>query len=225
MNVVLAVLATWALAGITGWLVASHPEPAADEPDADIKPHYADLVSAPAAALAGLVALLALAPLLVIPLAWWPAWIVWAGAFSVLALVDARTTWLPHRAQLFAEIALLVGLVRAVLASPATRGQLGRGVLLGCLIAAALFALVWWFSGALGFGDVRLAAGLGALTGLAGWDAWYAGLLAATVAGAVGGLLVWAWRRRRPSPLGKAFAYGPALWLGPYLGLAWLQLS
>ena len=221
----LAIATALVLAAIQFWVVAHHPEPAPDEPDAELKTRYAELVNPRALGLAVPLVALGLWPLLVTPLARWPVWVVWASVVAVLVWVDARTTWLPARAQLFAELAMLVAVVAVLLASPGGRASLLLGALGGALVTAGLFAVFWWFSGALGFGDVRLAGLVGALCGLGGLDAWYAGVLAATVAGAAWGLATSWWRRRHPSPLGRVFAYGPALWLGPYLGLAWLQLA
>ena len=88
-----------------------------------------------------------------------------------------------------------------------------------------MFALLWWISRSIGFGDVRLAAMAGGLTGMWSMELWYTSLLAGSIAAACWGVTVSLWRRRRPSPLGKAFAYGPGLWLGPWLGWAWLAVA
>ncbi|MDU5843810.1 MAG: leader peptidase (prepilin peptidase)/N-methyltransferase, partial [Cutibacterium avidum] len=45
-------------------------------------------------------------------------------------------------------------------------------------------------------------------------------LLASTVLGAVMAIVTTLIRRCRPSPWGSAFAYGPALWAGPWVALA-----
>ena len=41
----------------------------------------------------------------------------------------------------------------------------------------------------------------------------------ATLVGAVMSVGVTWWRRRHPSVWGAAIAYGPALWIGPWIGL------
>lgn len=208
------------------WLVASHPEPAPDEPDAQHKPAYASLVR-PATSIA---ALLLVATLAVLVGTHWPphlqpVGLVWCSAGLVLVGVDALTTWLPIRASLFTEAALLVAIGLGILRSPGQTSTRLAGVVIGALAAGGLFWLVWWLSRALGFGDVRLAAMTGALTGLESFQWWYLALLSGAIAAVVWGLAVMVWRRWRPSPLGAAFAYGPGLWLGPWLAWGWLALS
>ncbi len=74
----------------------------------------------------------------------------------------------------------------------------------------------------IGYGDVRLAVPLGALAGTAGIDSWLAAWLAGSLVGLIWGVAV---RRRRPAPgTTSGFAYGPALWTGPYVALLWLAL-
>ena len=45
-------------------------------------------------------------------------------------------------------------------------------------------------------------------------------LLSSTILGAVVAVIVTLVRKHRPSPWGSAFAYGPALWAGPWMALA-----
>ncbi|MGJ6981003.1 prepilin peptidase [Aestuariimicrobium soli] len=187
-----------------------------------VKPTYADVASRRDWLVATLLVAAALG-------AWagtaddpWP-WFAWASAGLVLVVVDLATTYLPVRLHWWAAALTLVGVAAALVRQPSW-ALLGSTVG-GAAVAAGFFWLVWRFSGQFGFGDVRLAAPLGALAGLLGWPGWFAALLAGTALGAVHGLVVTAWRRRHPSGLGTAFPYGPALWCGPWVALLVSQLS
>lgn len=204
-------------------IVATHPEPDPSQPDASFKPRYADLVRPPAAWL-----LLILVAVACIPIAWLapalrPGWLVWASAGLILVAIDARSTWLPIRASVLTE----VGLVLAIGAGALLTGDawFAARSLIGASLAGGLFFLLWRVSGQLGFGDVRLAAMAGGLAAMGSTQWWFAALLGGSAASALWGLAVAAWRRNHPSPLGKAFAYGPGLWLGPWLGWAWVSLA
>lgn len=219
-------LVVLALSGTQLWIVARHPEPAPDEPDAASKPRYASLVRP--ASVSGALALALLGAWAIItwlPVHLQPAWLVWGSAALVLVGVDAATTWLPARAALFAEGWLLLGIAAGALLAPQGPGMLLLAALLGAVGAGGLFWLIWRFSRSFGFGDVRLAAMMGALSAMSCAQCWYSSLLAGSIAAALWGLVTMAWRRRRPSPLGKAFAYGPGLWLGPWLAWGWLAAA
>lgn len=205
-------------------IVARHPEPSNEEPDAEFKPSYADLVR-PTTIAASLLA----TTICCLPIVWLPneqrgAWVVWASAALVLVAVDARTTWLPIRASNFVASCLTVAVGWAVLLTPDHGIELVVGAVAGATVAGGLFAFLWWLTGSLGFGDVRLAAMAGGLAGLGSAELWYASLLAGSIAAACWGVATKLWRRRHPSPLGTVFPYGPGLWLGPWLGWAWLSL-
>ena len=213
------------LTGVQLMIVARHPEPASDEPDAQHKPRYADLVrpsvvpSLMAATLACCLAVLGWAPVQMRGVG-----LVWGSAALVLVSVDARTTWLPIRASHVTAAALIMAtLITAIWAPDGAR--LALHALLGAAASGGVFALLWWISRSIGFGDVRLAAMAGGLTGMWSMELWYTSLLAGSIAAACWGVTVGLWRRQRPSPLGKAFAYGPGLWLGPWLGWAWLAVA
>lgn len=210
------------LTGIQLAIVAKHPEPAADEPDAEHKPRYAELVRPASVVAVLLVTLLCCLPILWLPVEQRPVWLVWASAGLVLVAVDARTTWLPIRASNFTAVCLSGAVVLAAVIHPERGVELVARALAGAVIAGGLFGLLWWLSRSLGFGDVRLAAMTGGLAGLNSVEHWFASLMAGAIAAACWGVATMIWRRRRPSPLGKAFPYGPGLWLGPWLGWAWL---
>lgn len=215
-------------------IVARHPEPPADEPDIEFKPRYADLVR-PATVAAALVAALlcALPAVALVPANMRGAWLVWSSAALVLVGVDALTTWLPIRASHFTAVGLTVAVLVAgfspdknlALTSADVDGWLLLRAAAGAALAGGLFALVWSLTRAIGFGDVRLAAMTGGLTGMWSIELWCVSLLAGSLAAACWGLVVQLWRRRHPSPLGAAFAYGPGLWLGPWLGRLWIAVA
>lgn len=149
--------------------------------------------------------------------------LVGLGTLGVLlAAIDARTTYLPlslTRAG-WTLTALGVGAV-AILArswEPLAFGALGAAGLGG------FFWLFWRFSSGIGFGDVRLAALIGAATGSIAlrWTLWSA------VLGSVIGVLLglaWTWARRRRGVTASGFPYGPALVAGPYAALLLLQVA
>jgi leader peptidase (prepilin peptidase) / N-methyltransferase len=143
-----------------------------------------------------------------LPSAWLPA-LLGLGWLGVAAgLVDARHRRLPDTligpAACLAPLSLL----------PLGVGAAGRG-LLGALVAAAGYGLVHLLRpAALGLGDVKLAAPLGAVLGAASWAALaIAAVLAAVLTGAIGLFLVCAGR----APPGTAVPHGPSM-----LAAAWL---
>ncbi|MGK2309404.1 leader peptidase (prepilin peptidase)/N-methyltransferase [Cutibacterium sp. V947] len=158
----------------------------------------------------------------------WGLWWVWSGSVATLVAVDQATTFLPvrlwRRCVAESAVALIAGLV--VTWPP------HLPTLAGCVATAAVatgfFWLMWRLTSSLGYGDVRLSAGtgfLGATTGILAPhpDTFQAGmttLLAATMLGAVVAIVTTLIRRHRPSPWGSTFAYGPALWAGPWVALA-----
>lgn len=204
------------------WLILTRtPEPDADD-GPWTKPAYRSLCTAPAVLLSLVVSgVLAVLAARVHP---WPmatAWALLAGAGAVLALCDLHTTYLPHT--LMRPLTIATVLCVAMRLAQAQRsgglGTVATGTAAAVLVATGSFWLLWRVGGGLGFGDVRLVAVLALDAGPLGLGTWYTGLLAGTVLGAVGGIAVRLWRRRRPSALGTAFAYGPALWLGAWVGL------
>ena len=104
--------------------------------------------------------------------------LAWAAALSV---VDIRQRRLPNALTLPGAALVLV-----------VAGIQGRGsaALCGALGLAALYLAVHLVApGAMGAGDVKLALGLGALTGAFGPDVWLLGALGAPVLTALAGLL------------------------------------
>ncbi len=199
------------------------PEPAADPLDAFPKPAYSGLVTPPwIIGLAVLAAGLSLLASRIQPDAW-PMWLTYAAGVGVLVWVDGRTTYLPRSLTRLCWVEMLIALaITLSVRPPGDSSALAVHVLAGGLAATVLLGLVWRFTGGLGFGDVRLAPMVGGMAALGGLQGWLLGMLLGTSAGALAGLATSVWRRRRPSALGGSFAYGPALWAGPWLALVLL---
>ena len=94
----------------------------------------------------------------------------------------------------------------------------------GLLVAAVavgggLFHLLWRWTGAFGYGDVRLAATIGAVTALDSVELVTTSLLLGTLVGAVWGVV------HRLAGGRGAFPYGPGLLAGPFLALALTRLG
>ncbi|MFC9549589.1 prepilin peptidase [Rhodococcus sp. NPDC056960] len=87
----------------------------------------------------------------------------------------------------------------------AVTGSAGAAVLGGLLLASAYLAMYLGAPGALGAGDVKLALGVGAATGLAGGDAWVcAAALAPALTATAGCVVLVARRAPRPLPHGPS---------------------
>lgn len=190
------------------------PEPA----DGDGKPLYRDLVTpvfaVGCAALAGLAAAVAWlsGPLQIQPL-WW----VLSVLGVLLAVIDARTTWLPlpltHAAWLAMTVAAVVVWVLA-------GGSTVLRTVGGAALAGLLFLLVWFISrGGIGFGDVRFAPLVGAAAASHSWSVLIWALLLGSLAGAGHGLVRLALRRA------GSFPYAPTMLVGAYLagGATWVD--
>lgn len=186
--------------------------PAPEVRDGEDSPDYPALASAPDVAGAALLALgCGLLVLPGLPPAQLLLWVGYLGAGAALVWVDLRSTWLPRRLHLACLAQVALGL--ALLAVTDWRSALAG--LLGGLLGMAAFHLVWRLGMGFGYGDVRLAALVGAVAGTAGAQQWVAGFLAGTLAGALWGIGHAVTRRKRSAP--AHFPYGPALWLGPVL--------
>lgn len=185
------------------------PAVAADDPP----PHYAGLAPMRHVALLALTVFLLAQVLHVVPPAEFVAWFGYLGAGGALVWVDLRTTWLPRTLNNVCLAQVAIGLAWLAVFD----WQSSLSGLAGGLFAFALFHLVWRYSTAFGYGDVRLAANVGAMGGLGGLDGWLTTLLCGTLAGAAWAIAHAIHRRRHPGP--RYFAYGPALWLGPMIAL------
>ncbi len=201
-------------AALAGPVLRRLPEP--DDPDG--KPPYRSLATPAFAATVGACSLVAsLAVTAWTPAHHWPAWAALTTCAMLAACVDARTTWLPLPLAWAGWSVAAVGTgVAAVAASdPLLIARAG----LGALALGGFFHVVWRLSAAVGYGDVRLMATVGAVTaldsaGLVGWSA-----LLGALAGAVWGV---AHRVRRGH---GPFPYGPGLLAGPFLALGLQALT
>lgn len=222
----LAVGLMWTLTYLATRLLAAQPEPTAD-PDFELKTPYAQLVTRKFTVSCLVISTCCALALLVTPPASWPLWIVFGSLVLVLVACDAVTTWLPIGLTKICWAAMALAVPWSMMLNQWVFADQGFGtwlnVLLGTVLGstatAGLFWLIWRFVGQLGFGDVRLAWLTGAISGAHGFDMWAAALFLGTLAAAIWGLVTAALRRRKPSPLGSVFAYGPGLWLGPYLAV------
>ena len=194
------------------FVVPSLREP--DLVDDEPAPHYAALASGRHVVALGIAVLILAQVLHRVPPQHWVVWFGYLGAGAALVSVDLRTTWLPRTLHLVCLAQVLLGLVWvAVLDWPTALASVAGGV-----VAFLLFHLVWRFSAAFGYGDVRLAGIVGAVGALGGVDGWLVALLCGTLLGAVWGIVHALARRGTDRP--AHFAYGPALWLGPIAAVA-----
>lgn len=97
-----------------------------------------------------------------------PAFLLFVGTAVLLTVTDLDTKLIPNRILArggsLAGVALVVGGLLASLPGSVARGVAGAGAYFGVMLILALLA-----RGALGFGDVKLAAMLGGFTAFLGW--------------------------------------------------------
>jgi leader peptidase (prepilin peptidase)/N-methyltransferase len=142
-------------------------------------------------------------------------WLLLAPVGVLLTVVDFRVRRLPDVLTLpLAGTALaLLGLMALV---PEHAGHWPSAVLGAAALGAGFLVLFLINPGGMGFGDVKLALGLGAVLGWYGWPTLMLGTLAAFLLGGLyGGALVLARRAERRTFI----AFGPFLIAGAYLGL------
>ena len=207
---------------ILAWLVLRvlpEPEPEVHglregDPPIEVKRLYRDLLRPPYLMAIGVLAAgMTLTTVLGLEPERWPVWFALALVGTLLAVIDAATTWLPNA--VMHPYWVVTGTATILMA--ALTGSAALSAVTGAVAWTLVFWLVWLISrGQIGFGDVRFAVGLGAAAGAAGWATIYACLLAGTVVGALWGVL----HRLRHGASGGPFAYGMALYLGCGLGLA-----
>ena len=140
----------------------------------------------------------------------------WLAVCTVaLAWIDIATLRLPD----VLTAPAYAGTVVLLLAAAAASGQwpvLLRALLGGVALAGAYLSLALISRGALGLGDVKLAASLGTLTAWYGWPELVAGVLAGFLLGGIYGaaLLV---RQRAASQ--RRIAFGPFMVAGAFLAV------
>ncbi|MFF6781803.1 prepilin peptidase [Streptomyces sp. NPDC012510] len=142
-------------------------------------------------------------------------WLLLAPLGVLLTLVDLGAQRLPDALTLpLAGLALV--LLGAVAFVPEHAGQ-WRSAAYGTLALGGFYFLFFLIRPvALGFGDVKLALGLGAVLGWYGWGALYLGTFAGALIGSAYTLAVAA--RGRPVR-GQQVALGPFMIAGAYVGL------
>jgi leader peptidase (prepilin peptidase) / N-methyltransferase len=119
-----------------------------------------------------------------------PAYLAFAGAAIALALIDLDVHRLPNLIVLPAyPVLVLLLALDADGASLARAGQ-GAALLLAFFLVVAMVA-----PGAMGFGDVKLAGVVGAMTAYWSWGAFLVAAFGSFLLGAVAGLLLVAGKR------------------------------
>ncbi|QYX78173.1 prepilin peptidase [Streptomyces akebiae] len=142
-------------------------------------------------------------------------WLLLAPLGVLLTLVDLGAQRLPDPLTLpFAGLALT--LLGAVAYVPEHAGQ-WRTALYGALALGGLYFLFFLIRPmALGFGDVKLALGLGAVLGWYGWGALYLGTFAGALIGSAYTMVALA---RGRAVRRQLVALGPFMLAGAYVGL------
>ncbi|MFF9040931.1 prepilin peptidase [Streptomyces sp. NPDC014892] len=142
-------------------------------------------------------------------------WLLLAPLGVLLTLVDLGAQRLPDPLTLpFAALALT--LLGAAAFVPEHAGQ-WRTALYGALALGGLYFLFFLIRPmALGFGDVKLALGLGAVLGWYGWGALYLGTFAGALIGSAYTVVALA---RRRAVRRQLVALGPFMIAGAYVGL------
>lgn len=220
VTIALAAVAA-ALIGAAGpWVLRRLPEP--DEPDADKTP-YAVLAGA-----RGLTAGLAIAAAVLAGVVAWridhaelvPVWVLIAGVGSWLIFIDWRTRLLPVAivAPTYLAALALVGLGAALLGD----AQVFVHALVANIVVYVVFRIFYWvggryFSGAFGYGDVRLSGVLALGLGALGSSEVFVGIYGGFVLGAVIGLALSLLKIVDP----KGYAFGPFMIVGAVIGAAW----
>ncbi|MEU4352137.1 prepilin peptidase [Streptomyces sp. NPDC023838] len=142
-------------------------------------------------------------------------WLLLLPPAALLAAVDARVHRLPDvlTLPLAAGAAALLG---AAALAPHHQGSWRDALLGGLALGGAYFVLFLVNPAGLGFGDVKLAVGLGVALGWYGWGILFTGAFAGFAAGGTYGLaLILARRADRRA----AIPFGPFMIAGAYLGL------
>ncbi|WP_323741106.1 A24 family peptidase [Microbacterium sp. VKM Ac-2870] len=143
------------------------------------------------------------------------AYLLIASAGIALTLVDVRTHRLPNVIVL-PLLAATVALFAASCLFGAPWSALVRAVSAGAALFAFFAVLRAVGRGAMGGGDVKLAAVVGIALGWIGWHAVLAGTLAAFVLGGLVGLALIVTRRATRS---TAIPFGPFLVAGTWVGM------
>lgn len=144
------------------------------------------------------------------------AFLYLAAVSIALALIDLETRRLPNRILVPAIVVEAVLLTASALlaADPAAIGRAGIG---GAALFLLYLGLALGTRGGMGFGDVKLAALTGIVTGWIGWSALIVGAFAAFVLGGLVGIVLLVARRATRR---TAIPFGPWMILGAWSGIA-----
>lgn len=193
---------------LTGWLGRATCPECPESEEAAYGPRTTPLVIAAALVCAALAAATGTRPELGV-------WLLLAPVGVLLTAVDFRVRRLPDPLTLpFAAAALvLLGLTALV---PEHAGEWTTALLGSLALGGGYFVLFLINPAGMGFGDVKLALGAGAVLGWYGWPTVMLGTFAGFLLGALyGGALVVARRAGRKT----AIPFGPFLISGAFLGL------
>lgn len=142
-------------------------------------------------------------------------WLLLAPVGVLLAVVDLRVQRLPDALTLPLAAAALA-LLGLVALSPEHTGDWATALWAALALGAGYFVLFLINPGGMGFGDVKLALGAGAVLGWYGWATVMLGTFAGFLLGALyGGVLVAVRRAGRRT----AIPFGPFLLGGVFVGL------
>ncbi|EST30805.1 prepilin peptidase [Streptomyces roseochromogenus] len=142
-------------------------------------------------------------------------WLLLAPVGVLLAVIDFRVQRLPDPLTLPLAVAALALLGLAALL-PGHAGHWLTALYGALALGVGYFVLFLINPSGMGFGDVKLAVGMGAVLGWYGWPTVLLGTFAGFLLGAVyGGALVVVRRAGRKT----AIAFGPFLIAGAFLGL------
>lgn len=143
------------------------------------------------------------------------AFVVAAVVGVILTIVDLRTHRLPN-ALVLPALAVTLALFAASCAVGAPWAAFLRAAAAGAVLFAFFLMLRIVGRGAMGGGDVKLAALVGVLLGWVGWSAVLLGVVAAFLLGGVVGIVLLLTRRASRS---TRIPFGPFLVAGTWIGL------
>ncbi|MFI9205363.1 prepilin peptidase [Streptomyces sp. NPDC053048] len=142
-------------------------------------------------------------------------WLLAVPVGVVLAGVDRSVRRLPDVLTL--PLALgTAGLLGGAALIPGAAGSWPRALLGGLVLAGGYFVLFLLHPAGMGFGDVKLAAGLGCALGWYGWGVLLLGAFAGLLLGSLHGLALLVTGRARR---GDALALGPFMIVGAWAGV------
>lgn len=142
-------------------------------------------------------------------------WLLLAPVGVLLTVVDFRVRRLPNPLTLTLAVAApaLLGLVALV---PEHAGDWPTALWATLALGAGYYVLYLINPGGMGFGDVKLALGVGAMLGWYGWSTVMLGTFAGFLSGALYG---WALVLLRRAGRKAAIPFGPFLLGGAFVGL------